>query len=82
MTLHKTAMEIQVRGIATLELPLGWQEDLSLLKEKRQWEFVWSLLVKLGGLVLTSFLISFGATFWNDILAALLRFKTTLKPNP
>ena len=33
------------------------------------------LLRKIGGLILTIFLITFGAPFWNDILSALTGFK-------
>lgn len=59
------------------QLPLGWtEEDASAFHHPRWSSGFWlALLHKLGGLGLTTFLITFGAPFWNDILTILIGIK-------
>jgi hypothetical protein len=91
VNLQKISFDRQLDTLTSLSLPLGWQEDWNHLQQlckateskasegkapkanASEW-WVFSLR-KIGGLVLTIFLITFGAPFWNDILSALTGFK-------
>ncbi len=91
LKLPKVMMDSQMQGLTDLGLPLGWPADieryLSFQKviddvdasqeaiqqasgERRKFVFK-----KIGGLLLTAILITFGAPFWNDILGALTGIK-------
>lgn len=78
--LNKTAINYYIQGMESLGLPLGWAEAW-----KRFTSIPWGgemLLLafsKAGGLLLTTFLITFGAPFWNDILTAIVGFKNSMK---
>ncbi len=68
----------------TNELPLGWRKDVADLKPSRfynadhfmngYFEMLRAWLVKLIGLCITGVALSFGATFWFDLLKKLLHF--------
>lgn len=79
---HKDAITYQAQGILSLDLPLGWTHDLRIfcsIQDKCSWEFWRKLAGKAGGLLLTAFLITFGAPFWNDVLTAFVGFKNSMK---
>jgi hypothetical protein len=78
--LQKECVDYQLKGLTSLDLPLGWATDWSKLKtslkEQKSWDDKLLILVKkIGGLLITAFLITFGAPFWNDILSALMGIK-------
>ncbi len=79
VTLEKGAVAYQTDMLASLDLPLGWKDDRNAWKRLRANKVRGDALVfiarKLGGLMLTCFLITFGAPFWNDILSALVGVK-------
>lgn len=77
--LNKTAVETYARDVSSLDLPLGWQQDIHAFKNAhgRKQVCFW-LLSKFGGLLLTLFLVTFGAPFWNDVLSALVGVKNVL----
>jgi hypothetical protein len=74
--LNRTAVETHAGAVAGLELPLGWSRE----KKAFAGATVTSPIVlhKIAGLLLTIFLITFGAPFWNDILGVLTGVKNTL----
>jgi hypothetical protein len=61
---------------------VGWLADLKVFRAvplggKQRLILIFK---KIGGLIITIFLITFGAPFWNDILSALVGItKTTFK---
>jgi len=70
--LQEASIDNQLQRIASLDLPLGWKQ------EGRRWAAAVGpldgslyLLSKIGGLFLTSVLITFGAPFWKDVMNAL-----------
>jgi hypothetical protein len=73
--LQKSSIDYQLRDIAEVDLPLGWTADWKLLSSATGEAFYLLLLKKIGGLLLTTFMITFGAPFWNDILSALVGIK-------
>jgi hypothetical protein len=82
LELQKKSLDYQLEGLYATNLPIGWVRD---------WNDFWSpvtdanrgiilIFKKIGGLIITIFLITFGAPFWNDILSALVGItKTTFK---
>lgn len=78
--LQKVSIDYQLDRVTSLDLPLGWSADLSDLKDKKGNPSLAIILKRIGGLFLTSILITFGAPFWNDILSTLVGIKgMTLK---
>lgn len=75
VALQKTSIDYQFQGIIGLGLPLGWIDDLKAISSLSGCDFAIWLLKKLSGLMLTAFLVTFGAPFWNDILSALTGLK-------
>jgi hypothetical protein len=81
--LPKVAIEAQVKGLTGIGLPLGWTSDIRNYKEMRDKKSAADasedcfsfILKKIGGLLFTAVLITFGAPFWNDILGALTGIK-------
>jgi hypothetical protein len=79
VSLNRTAVETHAHDIAGLELPLGWsRQDLDAWRSAVGGAAAILVFKKLGGLLITIFLITFGAPFWNDVLGALVGVKTTL----
>ena len=71
--LNRTAVNSLARDVSSLDLPLGWTlEKFKALSQSG------ALLSKVCGLLLTLFLITFGAPFWNDVMNALIGMKKTL----
>jgi hypothetical protein len=62
----------QLQDMKSANLPLGWSEDWKALKAATGAEFMMRVFSKIGGLLLTTFLITFGAPFWNDVLKAVV----------
>jgi cell division septum initiation protein DivIVA len=79
--LTNTAINYHIQGMDALGLPLGWTEAWKRFTSTPWgWEMSFlDFLSKVGGLLLTTFLITFGAPFWNDILTALVGFKNSMK---
>ena len=75
IALQKTYIDFQFQGITSLGLPLGWVDDWKTLSSLYGCAFAIGLLKKLFGLILTAFLVTFGAPFWNDILSTLTGLK-------
>ena len=73
--LQKAAVDNQLEGVATLELPLGWTYDWNRLSHLQGKDCLSSWLQKIAGLLLMTVLITFGAPFWNDILTMLTGIK-------
>jgi hypothetical protein len=78
--LQKESVAYQLKGFTSLDLPLGWTADCKKLTS--EWnegstvgQKILIILKKVGGLLMTAFLITFGAPFWNDILSALMGVK-------
>lgn len=70
--LQSAAVNYQFDRLGALDLPLGWGKDwpiINLAMKYLQWQL---LARKLGGLFLTTFLITFGAPFWNEVMNTLL----------
>ena len=63
----------------SLGLPLGWLEGEFAHCFGREAAFDDSIK-KLIGLLLTAFALSFGATFWFDLLSKLVELRSSLKP--
>jgi len=91
LKLPKVMMDNQMQGLTDLGLPLGWPADVERYRSfqkiiddvdaseesikqasAERYKFVFR---KIGGLLLTAILITFGAPFWNDILGALTGIK-------
>ena len=72
-----------LKTVTDTNLPLGWSDDFKNFKTiGRSMALVWFIIPKIGGLLLTSFLITFGAPFWRDMLNALVGLKNTGLKNP
>jgi len=75
--LKTTSVEYHLANLATVDLPLGWTNDwekLGRIYEKKESSANLAVFAikKITGLLLTAFLITFGAPFWNDILKAIV----------
>ncbi len=77
--LQKEYADYQLKVLTALDLPLGWVDDWNLFRAFRDpgRSFLF-IIKKIGGLVLTCFLITFGAPFWKDVLNALVGIKKTV----
>lgn len=75
VALQKATMDYHLMKLASLDLPLGWRKELLIIYEETKCGQYTPLLQKLGGLLLTSLLITFGAPFWNDVMNALIGIK-------
>jgi predicted DNA-binding protein len=82
LELQKKSLDYQLEGLYAINLPVGWLADLKVFRAvplggKQRLILIFK---KIGGLIITIFLITFGAPFWNDILNALVGItKTTFK---
>ena len=79
IVLQKASIDYQLKGVKSLELPLGWTDSYEEAKSLKGIDLILALLKKLAGLLLTTFLITFGAPFWNDILNALTGVKKVVQ---
>jgi len=75
MLLQKSSIDYHLKGLESLQLPLGWTESIEEVKSLNSKDLFLFILRKFAGLLLTTFLITFGAPFWNDILNAVLGLK-------
>jgi hypothetical protein len=79
VVLQKATLDDQLQGIAALDLPLGWgQEGKRLAAAMGPGEYFLYFCSKIGGLFLTSVLITFGAPFWKDVMNALAGAKKVI----
>lgn len=74
LSFQKAVVDHHIERLAYLDLPLGWAD---YVRDFTASTSGWIRLIfrKLGGLLLTSFLITFGAPFWNDVLNAIVGLK-------
>ena len=63
-----------VDAIEELGIPLGWTEATA----PRGWD----ILAKLGGLLVTAFMLTLGAPFWFDLLSKVSRLRSSGPPAP
>jgi len=91
LRLPKILLDNQMQGLTDLGLPLGWPADIERYWsfqriiadphasqesiENATNERLKFMFKKIGGLLLTAILITFGAPFWNDMLGALTGIK-------
>jgi hypothetical protein len=78
--LQRESIESRMEDLNFSDLPLGWSSDWKLLKNSLNQsdsvpETFIIMVKKILRLLLTTFLISFGAPFWNDILSTLVGIK-------
>jgi len=71
VSFQKSVVDHHIERLAYLDLPLGWADDYREFSTGagKRWRLFFK---KIGGLILTSFLITFGAPFWNDVLKAVV----------
>ncbi|MDH4201021.1 MAG: hypothetical protein OEV66_11685 [Spirochaetia bacterium] len=79
LTFESQAMKDQLSILQSEDMILGWSrtkwnEFCTLYNNS-----AWAILSKIFGWLLTTVLISFGASFWNDLLKALLGIKGIVK---
>jgi hypothetical protein len=63
-----------VDAIEELGIPLGWTGDTA--------PHGWDILAKLGGLLVTAFMLTLGAPFWFDLLSKVSRLRSSGPPAP
>ena len=63
-----------VDDIHQLGLPLGWSSATS--------PHGWGIVGKIGGLLVTAFALSLGASFWFDVLSKIARLRASGPPGP
>lgn len=63
-----------VDAIEELGIPLGWTRDTA----PRGWD----ILAKLGGLLVTAFMLTLGAPFWFDLMSRVSRLRSSGPPAP
>lgn len=63
-----------VDGIEELGIPLGWTEATA----PRGWD----IPAKIGGLLVTAFMLTLGAPFWFDLLSKVSRLRSSGPPAP
>lgn len=79
LALQKISIDYHMASMEAAGLPLGWSADLKLLTNNED-ELIFPRVVKkFFGLVLTIFLVSFGAPFWKNIMNALIGIKNLSK---
>jgi len=67
---------------ATLGLPLGWKEDVPAGGWAFTAETFWWFVSKLVGLTISVIGASLGASFWFDLVKAVLPYRRLAKPTP
>lgn len=78
VSFHRDSVREQIRTLADTALPLGWTDDLKDIKMIGcSFKLFDYFFPKIGGLLLTSFLVTFGAPFWRDVLSALAGLKSS-----
>ncbi len=75
LSLQKESIDYQMQKLVAADLPLGWPTDLKELKNSDGDLSLVLIMKKFGGLILTLFLISFGAPFWKSILDSMVGLK-------
>lgn len=79
MKLQKSSIDYHISNISATGLPLGWSVDRNKFKDTQGLEILPFCLKKVLGLILTIFLVSFGAPFWQNIMSALVGIKNISK---
>lgn len=76
VSLQKESINFQLEGLSSTGLPLGWRNDWKAYRDAECTESQILVVKKICGLVLTIFLVSFGAPFWQNIMNALIGLKS------
>ncbi len=80
VVLQKASIDYFAGNMASLDLPLGgWGEFFKKTATLEDPEKLSEIFNKIFGLLLTTFLVTFGAPFWNNVLTALLGMKNAMK---
>jgi hypothetical protein len=74
----------QLRRLEELNLPLGWVTGEGREADPRRWPVDFpEYVIKLLGLLITAFALSFGATFWFDLLKKFVGIRSSgAEPQP
>jgi hypothetical protein len=81
----------QVQNLEALKLPLGWPDlaewswsewSWQVSDDARVWQSGSEFIVKILGLLLTAFALTFGAPFWFDLLNKFVNFRASGAPPP
>lgn len=71
----------EMTKIESMGVPIGWSGNPLLSGPNGDlWSWLWSLLMKIFGLVITAFAVSLGAPFWFDLLNKFVVIRSTVKP--
>ncbi len=74
-----SSVDYHMAGLDSVGLPLGWSGNWETFKNP-EGSFVFGRVIKkFLGLILTIFLVSFGAPFWQNIMNALIGIKNLSK---
>ncbi len=69
-----------LKEIEEAGLKLGWSADVfTVLRSGSRTDTSFNILYKVLGLILSGFLISFGALFWHDLLSAVMGVRKVLQ---
>jgi hypothetical protein len=81
----------QVQNLEALKLPLGWPNlaewswsewSWQVMDDARVWQSGPEFIVKILGLLITAFALTFGAPFWFDLLNKFVNFRASGAPPP
>lgn len=76
---QKSYVAYHMKTIEASGLPLGWGGALETLKSPGGGLSIGRIIMKSLGLLLTMFLVSFGAPFWQNIMNALIGLRSLTK---
>ncbi len=76
LALQKESIDLRMAQLDSRSMPLGWGADWKTFSESGYSISLLLVSKKLFGLLLTVFLVSFGAPFWKNIMNALIGLKT------
>lgn len=80
IALQKASIDYYSENLASLDLPIGgWVNYFKGINSLSIDKMFLEIIQKVGGLLLTICLVTFGAPFWNNVLTALLGVKNVLK---
>lgn len=77
--MNTDVIKSQTEKLMSTAVPLGWNQSRFDALFRAEWSAVLDILLKLLSFVLTAVLISFGSSFWNDLLKSLLGLKGFMK---
>lgn len=79
--LRTTDARARATELATLDLPIGWDDPVPHLgRGKQPRGFLNDWILPIIGLLMTAFAITLGAPFWFDMLANVVNIRSTVRP--